>query len=709
MKIALTVFFGITIFIASFMIFWIQPLYTKMLLPILGGSPSVWNTSLFFYQTALFVGYAYSHFLTRKFNLKQQIYIHISIGALAFISLPVTVPEYEPAWVLSHPTLWLFSILIVYVGPAFVVLSSTSPLLQRWYSYTKLKNAHDPYFLYSISNAGNIAALVLFILLLEPAIGLTRMLQGWSYSYAAFGALMLICILALIKFAPKSETEHTSVSLPGTNRWPAVLLLSFIPTSLLYGVTQHISFNIASTPLMWLMPLILYLTAFVIAFMRKRIIKIRLIRGLQLGMIAVYVLLFMFSVDINILPAWFVVPVHLVLFFASASVCLYKVADIRPNTKELTGFYLLVSLGGILAGLFNVIIAPNIFTSVIEYPFMIAVAAGAGGSFVKDRKWRDILMPLIVLLVFFILGLMSHKVQTGMHVVMIRTTATVIVLAILFAHKKGLVFGLSIAAILVAGMATLDSKQVIMQKRNFFGIYRVTSDNGKVKLTHGTISQGYQYPASHERYKPQSYYAKNTPMGDLFEIAFENIEPTRIGVIGLGTGTMAAYGKEGQYWDFYELDPLVVDIAREHFTYLDDSPAVIRTITGDGRISLRGAPENFYDLIILDAFQSDSIPIHIITNEAIALYKSRLADNGVLAFHISNFSLDLSPVLFYSANDLGLSSIICFKYSQWFMMSANQAIINKLAYRGGCKKPEKGMRSIQWSDERSSILDVLIR
>ncbi|KKK87431.1 hypothetical protein LCGC14_2753310, partial [marine sediment metagenome] len=314
MKIALTVFFGITIFIASFMIFWIQPLYSKTLLPILGGSPSVWNTSLFFYQTALFVGYAYSHFLTRKFNLKQQIYIHISIGALAFISLPVTVPQYEPAWVLSHPTLWLFSILTVYVGPAFVVLSSTSPLLQRWYSYTKLKNSHDPYFFYSISNAGNIAALVLFILLLEPAIGLTRMLQGWSYSYAAFGALMLICILALIKFAPKSETEHTSVSLPGTNRWPAVLLLSFIPTSLLYGVTQHISFNIASTPLMWVMPLILYLTAFVIAFMRKRIIKIRLIRGLQLGMIGVYVLLFMFSVDINILPAWFVVPVHLVLF-----------------------------------------------------------------------------------------------------------------------------------------------------------------------------------------------------------------------------------------------------------------------------------------------------------------------------------------------------------------------------------------------------------
>ncbi len=224
------------------------------------------------------------------------------------------------------------------------------------------------------------------------------------------------------------------------------------------------------------------------------------------------------------------------------------------------------------------------------------------------------------------------------------------------------------------------------------------------------ISHGYQYTAAPERYEPQSYYAKKTPMGDLFEIAFENINPTRIGVVGLGTGSMAAYGKEGQYWDFYELDPLVVDIAREHFTYLDDSPSVIRTITGDGRISLRDAPENFYDIIVLDTFQSGSIPIHTGTNEAIALYKSRLADNGVIAFHISNFFLDLSPVLLYSANDLGLSSVMCFKEgSQWFVMSGNQAFIDKLAKRRGCNKPEKGMRSIHWSDEQSSILDVLNR
>jgi len=550
MKISLTVFFGITIFIASFMIFWIQPLYTKMLLPILGGSPSIWNTSLFFYQLALFFGYAYSHFLTRKFNLKQQLYIHVFFGALAFISLPMTVPQYEPAWVISHPKLWLFLILIAYIGPAFVVLSSTSPLLQRWYSYTKLKNAQDPYFFYSISNAGNIAALVLFVFLLEPAMGLTGMLQGWGYFYAAFGALILICILTLIKFAPKSETEHVSVSLPGTNRWAAVILLSFIPTSLLYGVTQHLTFNLVSTPLMWTMPLVLYLTAFVIAFMRKRIIKIKLIRGLQLGLLVVYVLLFMTSVDINILPAWFVVPIHLALFFASSSVCLYKVADLRPNTKELTGFYLFVSLGGILAGLFNVIIAPNIFTNLIEYPFMIAVAAGAGGSFGKDRKWSDIFIPLGVLVVFVVLGLMAHKVQTGVHVVIFCTIAIASVLAILFVRKKGLVFGLSIALILVASMATRGSKQVIMQERNFFGIYRVTSHNNKVDFTHGTISHGFQYPNSPERYEPQSYYAKKTPMGDLFEVAFETIDPTRIGVIGLGTGSMAAYGKKGQRWDF---------------------------------------------------------------------------------------------------------------------------------------------------------------
>lgn len=660
---ALTASFTAAIFAGSFLLFLVQPMVAKMLLPTFGGAPAVWSLCMVFFQAALLAGYGYAHAAAKLLGARRLVPVHIAvlaIGALASVSIATSGAPLSGG---GSPTLALLALLAGSVGLPFFAVAAGAPLLQRWFAETGHARRADPYFLYAASNLGSVAALVAYPFLVEPAFGLARQAELWRAAYVVLGVLIAACAALLLTAKPPSaEAVAESSSEPARPiAWPERLhwmALAAVPSSLLLGATTFLTTNVAAIPLLWIVPLTIYLLTYVAAFRSKPMATSGLLeRFVALGIPAMAILLALASSD----PIWATGSIHLLYFGFGALYCHTRLAESRPASSHLTEFYLFLSLGGVLGGVFNALIAPAVFKTVAEYPIALVALLMLRPWGKPDRKARSLDFAYALAVGAIALACTFLPWKLGMEPGPLRTALALgfPVLVAFLAVDHPLRFALSFGAFFLVN--TLFSStilgRVVLIERSFFGVHRVVDASGKYfELLHGNTVHGRQFQDPEKRATPLTYYHPNGPIGRVFELYGEAGKLNDVGLVGLGVGSLAAYGEPGQKFTFFEIDPLVVRIARDsrYFTFLADSKADIRFVVGDARLTLAKRPDASFDLVVLDAFSSDSIPTHLLTVEAIGVYLSKLRPEGILAIHISNRYLNLADPLARAARKMGL-------------------------------------------------------
>lgn len=652
--------------------FILQPLFGKILLPLLGGSPAVWNTCMVFYQSLLFLGYWYAHRVTQDLPPRWQIPLHLSIIALSFFALPLALPEQTIPPTDSNPSLWLLKTLSLSIGLPFFVLSTTSPLLQKWFAQIGHSTSHDPYYLYATSNTGSLIALLSYPFILEPALGLNLQKTYWGIGYGILCVLIGICAWTLSKNQVtdySEQYEKTPVEMPSVYTQLHWLLLAFVPSSLLLGLTNFISTDIASVPLLWIIPLTVYLLSFIIVFSKWNLRLHPLFIRLQ----AFFLVPFMIYAFINPadLPYWVYLILHVIAFFFAIMVCHGELAKKRPHTQHLTRFYLIMSFAGMLGGMFNTFLAPFIFKGIYEYPLMIVAALllrpGITGSSQKHSLF--FLIPSFVLaLIALLLYVNISNLLDYFDAILLSLIALAMVNFVLRLKPVAYAAFSGVIIFLALSVHSLSS-HTLYQARTFFGVLAVresslTNEQNQPEsyheLFHGTTKHGAQRLSASLSTTPLTYYSQPGPMGQLFSTFAQDNQNWTIGVVGLGAGALACYSQPSQHWHFYEIDPLVVDIASNpnYFSYLSQCAKHATMTIADARLSLAKEPDHSFDLLIMDAFSSDAVPTHLLTEEAIKLYFSKLKARGILAFHMTNRHLALKKVLSIHAEHLHLAALI---------------------------------------------------
>ncbi len=729
--------FAFTLFVSASLMFIVQPMFGKTLLPLLGGSPAVWNTCMVFYQTILFLGYLYAHYLATHIKQHRQIQIHAIVIIISFLALPLALPDNASPPTESNPTLWLMWILLLAIGLPFFVVSTTSTLLQKWFANIGHHTSHDPYYLYAASNSGSLLALLSYPFLIEPNIGLATQKILWSGGYVLLSLLIISCGLLLWRsqqkpLNEKQEPETENVTLYTKIHWG---LLAFVPSSLLLGLTNFISTDIASVPLLWIIPLTLFLLSFVLVFSSWA----DKIHPLMVNFQPVILLPFIAYSFINpaLLPYWLDLLLHLTAFFLAIMVCHGELAKSRPKTAHLTTFYLIMSFAGMLGGMFNTFVAPFVFQGVYEYPIMIVAALllrpGLLTKTCMDLKTiKNLSLHAVFPVLLFIIGLSLYHLINNFSAYLDSIGVVLILLAgLTYAFRKQTITLALLTATLLFFSIGLHSilSHTLYQKRSFFGVFSVReamliNENNQPEkyheLFHGTTKHGAERLAPHLKKIPLTYYSRPGPMGQLFE-AFENKnDHWVIGSVGLGAGALACYAKPQQKWTFYEIDPLVIEIARNthYFQYLSLCAKNATMKVGDARLSLKNEPTEKFDLLILDAFSSDAIPIHLLTQEAIQLYFDKLKPNGILAFHITNRHLAIKKVIANHAQTLKLAALIQeFKpknpaplvvATDWVVMSRDPKTLNPLAKSrlGTWQKLPLYFNMKPWTDDFTNILAI---
>ena len=774
------VLFASTLFLSAMLLFMVQPMIAKMITPMLGGSPAVWNTCSVFFQTLLLFGYLYSHNLTTRFEIKTQLKVHLGVVALAIVYLfanaalssansPIGIYKSLAPQGESYPIFGVLLLLTAAIGLPFLIISTSAPLLQRWFAYTGHESAKDPYFLYAASNTGSLLSLLGYPFVIEPRFLPVEQAWIWTGGYLVLLVLVYFCGQAAVHplrpveirgkaaKSPESaepELENTKPTWLRKLRW---LGLAFVPSSLMLGVTTHMTTDIASVPLLWVIPLSLYLLTFIIAFAKTP----DWFRPLLANLSPVLSLLLVFVLVSNVMGnrPFYGLLIHLVVYFFTALLMHTELAKARPSVNYLTEYFVWISVGGMFGGLFNALIAPIVFPMDYEYPFAITVgcllipvlSTLEGGAKPKSDSAKgfamllDILVPIGMIAFTATLTVLPEK--AGWFVAAITWIAenisgtaaflgsdwsidagTVMTFALyalpcmlcFFFIDRPLRFGLCVGAVL--GVCLYRDAQVKAAEghyRSYFGIMKIEKYEEKYspaplivtypeeqlkedgtpqlfakyhqqpfhKLLHGTTLHGVQaasrgliakrddtpmlmamhpwnalaYAGMREswdsRQEPLTYYHRTGPVGGIFE-RFREIEPNgHIGMVGLGTGSVSCYAKPGQKLTFYEIDRTVVDIVNEgkYFTYVNDAKArgaEVSIVLGDARLRLEDNKEK-YALLLIDAFSSDSIPVHLLTRESMLLYKEQLTERGILALHISNRYIDLEPVVGALAKDAG--------------------------------------------------------
>lgn len=753
--------FAITLFVGAALLFLVQPLVGKLLLPLVGGSPGVWNTCMVFFQAVLLAGYLYAHRSTGQLGVRRQALVHLVLLAAVIVSFQAAMAATgSPVPVVSrllpadqdYPVFGLVALLTVAIGVPFFVLSTTSPLLQRWFAATGHPSARDPYFLYAASNAGSLLGLLGYPFFLEPR--LTIYEQQWVFAGGVFAycALVIVCAMVVLRSAecgtrhedkttgeePETEfrTPRSEPRIPARRigRW---VFLSALPSSLLLGVTTHVSTDLAPVPLLWVVPLALYLVSFILVFARWPDSMQRVVGRVTPVLILFVVLsLLMHAAE----PFGLIGALHLGAFFGVCLVCHGELAKDRPPPEQLTAFYFWLSLGGVLGGLFVALVAPLVFhrLGMIEYPLALVLAAA-----VRPRVEESVPGPPLrtadVVVVLVLLGLSVGLVLVVPHFVAMPVEPDDPDAMPARLLRGGLMFGLpavaafalvrrparyslALAALFVA--SAFDPGQLgdtLHMERNFFGVVRVTkSPDGKfIRLIHGTTLHGQQRADEHDNPRPMTYYHPKGPVGAVFSsIPPERIK--RVGVIGLGTGAVAYYARPGQEWTFFEIDPAVARIAGDYFSFLPTCKAdSCKVVLGDARRSFARIPDDYFDLIILDGFCSDAIPVHLLTREAIQLYFKKLTPGGVLAVHISNNHLDLPPLVARLAadHDPPLAVRYCHDVasdpdrldgksdSQWMVLARSEAALGKMATNAYWQRVPVVPGPI-WRDDFANLLSV---
>ncbi len=725
----MVVLYLLTVFVGASLVFLIQPMFARMVLPLLGGSPAVWNTSMVFYQLVLLAAYGYAHVSTTRLGARRQAAWHLVLLAVPLAFLPFGVPAGWPPPPSAAPLPWLLGLMTAAVGLPFFAIAATSPLLQKWFAETTHRRAADPYFLYVASNAGSMLALLSYPVWVEPHWRLTEQSRGWMWAYGLLIVLTAACAVCLwispAAGAPAAPVPRQFPSdRPTVRRRLRWAWLAFVPSSLLLSVTTYLSSDVAVIPLLWVVPLAIYLLTFILAFARRPLLsRPWLARTLPLLLAPLVMTLNMKPSQ----PLGVLMLLHLANFFIAATLCHTILAADRPAAPHLTEFYLWISIGGALGGLFNVLVAPVLFHSVIEYPLMLVLVCLADARIVV-RPWRPLLREFLwpALLALGTAGALLAVQAT-------RFRSDLLVGGLLFAvptllcflfSRRPLRFALGLAGLLlIGGLYDNQKGQLLYARRTFFGVHRVMTDaDGRFHvLYHGRILHGIQSLDPARRDEPRTYYARSGPVGDVLA-AYGRSPAARIGVVGLGAGTLASYARPGQRWSFFEIDPTVLKLARDDrfFTFLRDAAVPVRVVLGDARLSLADEPDAGCDLLILDAYSSDAIPVHLVTREALALYLRKIASGGRLVFHISNTHVDLEPVLAALARDAGLVVLVRADTdvpedefalgkapSVWLVMARRADDLAVLAANPHWLPSRRNERAAIWTDDYSSLLSIL--
>jgi hypothetical protein len=657
--------YGATIFLSAFLLFLIQPIFAKLILPWFGGSSAVWTTCLVFFQTALLAGYLYAHLLTRKSTARRQPWIHGSLLAITLLLLPVMPGErWKPSGA-GDPVWQILGMLTVVLGLPYFLLSATSPLLQKWIA----RDGSQPYRLFALSNIGALLALAAYPLWIEPRIATRVQDLWWSCGFVAFAAL---CVAAAWLSRPRGDEWIEAEALAGDRQngipW---LLLAAAGSMMLVSTTNQLTQNVAAVPFLWVLPLGVYLLSFIICFESPRWYQ----RGVFLRLLAVALGSLAYALyDIQVSEA---IPVAIPLFtiglFIACMFCHGELSRLKPATSQLTSFYLMISLGGALGAIFTGLIAPHLFSGIYEFPLSLLLVAALALWLNWDGGWAQRLLWAAV----------------------------------------------SVAMIVALGEEIRGYHQdAVVMTRSFYGALRVVESvrgGGETRtLYHGIVQHGAQYLDPSKRGEPTMYFGPESGAGLVLRFCCD--APKRVGIIGLGAGTLAAYGKSGDVFQFYEINPQVTDLAKRYFTYLSDSKAAISVVTGDARLSLErenGAP---YDVFIADAFSGDAIPVHLLTTEAFDLYLRHLKRSGILAVHISNQYLDLAPVVAQLATAHGLQSRLIHhpkddahlnSQSDWIVMTGDASFLGRpqIARAATMVEPRPGLRL--WTDDYNNLLQVL--
>ena len=674
--------YACTIFLSAFLLFQVQPLIAKMILPWFGGSAAVWTACVLFFQLLLLLGYLYAHWTIQYLPPKRQTILHGALLAVSMLMLPA-IPN--PAWKPTggeDPTLRIFGLLGATIGLPYFLLSTTGPLVQAWFVRERRKPGTTPYRLYALSNLGSMLALLSYPVLVEPYFATQMQGYGWSAGYVAF---VLFCGFTAArqvrKQAASQPSDEQATRLPHATLLLTWVLLAACASTLLLAVTNHLSQNVAAIPFLWVLPLALYLLSFILCFDGDGWYR----RSVFLGLFAVSVgsMAYALFADTENLPLKVALPLFSAGMFVCCMVCHGELARLKPDPRHLTLFYLMVSIGGAIGGIFVGLIAPRVFSGYYELPLGVVATAAIVVSVLRgdpsgDSKASPIWSPVWIGAVVCVLGLAGY-----------------------------------------VGYELRKSRaENRIAARNFYGGLKV-SDSGTGQsavrtLTHGTINHGDQYLDPTRRRMPTTYYGPHSGVA----LAIKNIgdAPRNIGVIGLGTGTIAAHGRPGDTIRYYEINPLVIGIARTEFYYLSDCEAKVDIMLGDARLSLEREPSQDFDVLALDAFSSDSIPIHLLTVEAFRLYFRHLKPTGILAVHVSNKYLDLKPIVGLAAKALEKQTCVIDTDDEddinefgatWVLVGGDRQFFQKpVISEGGTKLAGRSDLRL-WTDDYSNLFRIL--
>ncbi|MCP5364822.1 MAG: fused MFS/spermidine synthase [Hyphomicrobiales bacterium] len=713
------------LFLSAFLAFSIQPMAAKCVVPHLGGAAAVWNTVMVFFQGTLLAGYTYCHLVTRLLAKKQQVFLHAVIFVLALLFVPFDllsgVQTDQATLVTETPVLWLLGTLATTVGLPFLFVAATAPLLQQWFSQTGHKHAADPYFLYAASNLGSLLGLLGYPLVIEVMLNLNAQAVAWAWLFLGLGVTVIVCGLAGRTSTEPAAPETVSRTKAADRRlWRGRflwLVYAATPCAYMLGVTYYITTDIAAVPLLWVIPFSLYLLTFVISFSRKPLIPHALAAQALPFLITALIALAIFKV--LHLP---LLCVHLLTFFCAALVCHGELARRRPEVSRLTEFYFLISLGGFLGGVVMALVAPSVFNDVFEYPLAIIAACAlipARGVLIKKMDW-----VVALVLAGVIWGAPNvAKHLSGSAEGLVLSCSVLVSSVIVFARKeRPLGFALCVAVMLFSIMLSPKMGSVEDRLRSFFGVYKIAaSDAGDYRLLyHGTTLHGAQRLDPSRRTEPLTYYSAGSPVQHALSASAQLHPNSTIGVVGLGVGSLACYRETGQTWKFYEIDPLVIEIAtnRNLFSYLSECAPDAGIAVGDARLSLQTEPDGLFDLLILDAFSSDAIPMHLLTREAFQMYGRKLRENGVALIHISNRYLDLERALGPIASDLGFDAVlasnndvsaddIARSKTSWIAFSRDGAALRAVMQNAEFRPLRSAAGGPLWTDNHTELLSVL--
>ncbi len=705
--------FAAASFVTAALLFVVQPMVGKMVLPLFGGTASVWNTAMVFFQAALLLGYGYSHVTTRRLGVRRQVPLHLALLLLPLLALPIAIPADGALARADRPALALLALLTITVGAPFAVVSTSGPLLQRWFSATGHRNAQDPYFLYAAGNTGSLLALLGYPFVIERVLDVPSQSRLWTGGYALAVALLVSAGIVTYRRAPRvaTTTEARPPALPLRRkvRWA---WLAFLPSSAFLGTTTFISTDVAAVPLLWVLPLAVYLMTFIVAFGTRSQSTTSMARRL----LPVFVTVVAIVTARGGVPISIGIGLHLALLLVLGLAAHGTVAADRPPPQYLTGYFLLLSVGGVAGGLFTALVAPLLFDGVAEYSLVLVAAlltVTADGVPVGLRERLGTSRGLLVLVAaaVVVLGVGAWATTSGRVALVVATLVGTAIASSPLGRRRITSMG-AIGLLLFAYLKTVDAA---ITERTFFGVYRVALSDEGTRLFSGTTLHGAQAADPELAEVPATYYH---PTGVMGEAIREAGDWRRLGVIGLGAGALAMYGDPGDEVVFHEIDPLVIDIAEdpELFTYLRDADAEVTSILGDGRLTLVDL-EQPYDLIVLDAFASDAIPVHLLTVEALDVYLDALVPDGLLIAHISNRHLDLAPVVAGLAQARGLAGVVGFSVAAeddpW--VSPTQVAVlgprDRLAVLAARERwawlDEDVDEPIVWTDQRSDLLAVL--